>query len=349
LLLPVPQASFSLQVTPKVTFEGYAQFQYRANRFPAAGSYFELADFLGAGNANLLAGSNPFNPNVPLSFSQTGIEKGRDVGQFGFAVKYHPTTNLDVGLYFVEFDDKSPQIYTYVPTTSIPFGPTLPTAFLNPAQTAATGHLGTYTEGYARDIQIYGASATTTVGPVNFGFETSVRTNMDLESKSLSLANGQAASFDKGALFPRGTTLHYIANALYIGEASRLWDGITVIGEISGSHLLGFTANTHNELATTLVVDPTYFQVRPALDIDFPVTVGWNIQGNGAWNSAQNYSAFYGGYVSAGMAALYQRVWRGGVQYTHFCGGHGFNNATQIAETPFLGRDFVSFNVQRSF
>jgi hypothetical protein len=49
------------------------------------------------------------------------------------------------------------------------------------------------------------------------------------------------------------------------------------------------------------------------------------------------------------MAALYQRVWRGGVQYTHFYGGHGFNNATQIAETPFLGRDFVSFNVQRSF
>ncbi len=357
LLLPVPQASFSLQITPKVTFEGYAQFEFRPDRFPAAGSYFELADFLGAGDANLLAGTNPFNPNLPLSLTQNGIEYGRNIGQFGFAAKYHPTTNLDVGFYFVEFDDKQPQIYSTVPTTSIPFGPTLPTAFLNPAQTAATGHLGTYTEGYARNIQIYGASATTTLGPVNFGFETSVRTNMDLESKSITLASGQTANFSNASLYSRGTTLHYIANALYIGETTRFWDGITVIGEISGSHLLGITANagnfnpayTHNELGTTLVIDPTYFQVRPALDIDFPVTWGWNIQGNGPWSASQNYSAFYGGYVSAGVAALYQRVWRGGVQYTHFYGGTGFNTATQIAETPFLGRDFVSFNVQRSF
>ena len=285
------------------------------------------------------------------------MEYGRNLGQFGLAVKYHPTSNLDIGFYYVNFDDKSPQIYTYVPMTAIPFGPTLPTAFTTPAKTAATGQLGTYTTGYARNIQMFGASATTTAGPVNFGSELSIRRNMDLESKLITVAPGQVANFDNGSLYPRGTTLHYIVNALYIGEAARFWDGVTVIGEVSGSHLLGFTANgqnfnpayKHNEIGTTLVVDPTYFQVRPGLDIDFPLTVGWSIQGNGPWNAAQNYSAFYGGYVSTGMSALYERLWRAGIQYTHFYGGKGYNSSTGVAETPFLGRDFASFNILRSF
>jgi hypothetical protein len=359
IILPVAQSSFTLQVTSKISLEGYAQFQFRPDRFPAAGSYFELTDFLGAGNARILTGPNPFNPHVPLGLTQSNTAQGRDVGQFGLAMRFHPTTDLDVGLYFVEFDDKSPQIYTNVPVTIVPFAGAVPTAFLpqNIPHTAATGQLGTYTEGYARSIQIYGASASTSYGPINFGFEVSLRRNMDLESKSLSLGAGQTASFGDGALYPRGTTLHALANGLYIGETNRFWDGITVIGEISGSHLVSITANSQNfnpaysrdEVGMTLVVDPEYFQVRPALDIDFPVTIGWNPHGNGAWNSTQNYSAFHGGYISSGISAVYQSVWRGGIQYTHFTGGSGAAGGGSVLDTPFLGRDFVSFNIQRSF
>jgi hypothetical protein len=130
-----------------------------------------------------------------------------------------------------------------------------------------------------------------------------------------------------------------------------------VIGEISGSHLINFTSHaanfnpvySHNEIGSTLVADPQYFQVLPALDIDFPNTLGANFKGNGPWNSAQNYSAFYGGYVSSGIAAVYQRVWRAGMQYTHYFGGPGYSSSTQTTENPFLGRDFISFNVQRTF
>jgi hypothetical protein len=354
LLLPVPQVSFNLQVTPKVSVEGYTQFEFRPDRFPGAGSYFELADFLGDGTARILTGPNPFNPNVPLGLYAGKTEDGRTFGQFGIALKYHPDTNLDLGLYFVDFDDKSPQIYTSVPT----LGP-VPVAFLpqNIARTAATGQIGTFNEGYARDIRIYGASASTSLGPVNFGFEGSVRQNMDLESRNLNLTPGQAANFGNNSLYARGTTLHYVANALYIGEPSILWQGITVIGEVSGSHLLEITANsqnfnpayTHNDLGFTLAVDPQYFQVRPALDVDFPITFGYNIQGNGPWNASQNYSAFYGGYVSVGASAVYKDVWRGGLQYTHFIGGHAVSQVTGVVETPFIGRDFVSFNIQRTF
>jgi hypothetical protein len=353
LIMPVPQTSFALQVTPKISIEGYTQFEFRRDRLPAAGSYFELTDFLGDGTARILTGTNPFNPSQPLGLYAGKTEDGRTFGQFGVAVRFHPGTNLDLGLYFVDFDDKSPQIYTYVPT----LGAT-PTAFLpqNIAHTAATGQIGSFYEGYARDIQMYGASASTSYGPVNFGFETSLRRNMDLESTNLSLTTGQAANFGSDSLYARGDTLHYLANALYIGEPSRLWEGITAIGEISGSHLLEITANkanfnpayNHNSLGFTLAVDPQYYQVLPALDIDFPVTFGWNIQGNGPWNSTQNYSTFYGGYVTAGAAAVYQNVWRGGVQYTHFIGGHGISSSG-VVETDFLGRDFVSFQIQRTF
>ncbi len=354
LLLPVPQISFSLQVTPKISLEGYTQFEFRPDRFPGAGSYFELTDFLGDGFSRILTGANPFNPNVPLGLYAGKTENGRTFGQFGVALRYHPTTNLDLGLYFLDFDDKSPQIYSTVPS----LGP-VPTAFLplNIPNTAATGQIGTFNEGYARDIKMYAASASTSVGPVNLGFEGSVRQNMDLESTNLTLAPGQAANFGGNSLYARGTTLHYLANALYIGEPSILWQGITVIGEISGSHLLDITANAqnfnhaygHNELGFTFAVDPQYFQVRPALDIDFPVTIGYNIQGNGPWNATQNYSAFYGGFASIGIAAVYKDVWRGGAQYTHFIGGHAVSDVTGTVETPFIGRDFVSFDIQRTF
>jgi hypothetical protein len=354
IILPVPQTSFNLQVTPKISVEGYTQFGFRPNRFPASDSYFELSDFLGDGGARILTGTNPFNPNVPLSLYKGKTENGRTFGQFGVAVRFHPITDLDLGLYFVDFDDKNPQIYTRVPTVG-----GVPAAFLpqNIPNTAANGQLGSFYEGYARNIQTLGASASTSYGPVNFGFETSVRFNQDLQSTNLSLLPGQNANFGDDSLYARGTTLHYLANALYIGEPSRLWNGITVIGEISGSHLMQITANkdnfyplyNHNSLGFTTAIDPQYFQVLPALDIDFPLTVGWNIQGNGPWNSGYNYATFYGGYASIGVNAVYQSVWRGGLQYTHFLGSSGYNSTSGILSSPFLGRDFVSFNVQRTF
>ncbi len=359
IIRPVPQVSFSLQATPKISIEGYTQFGFVPNRFPGAGSYFQLSDFLGDGSARILTGTNPFNPNVPLALYQTKTENGRTFGQFGIAVKFHPTTNFDIGVYFVDFDDKSPQIYSSIPTATVPFLGSIPAAFLpaNIRNTAATGAIGTFAEGYARDIRMYGVSASTSHGPVNFGFETSVRTNMDLQSTNLTVPQGQSADFAGNSLYARGTTLHFLANALYIGEPTRLWDGVTAIAEISGSHLLQITANPRNfnhayantGVAFTGVIDPQYFQVRPALDIDFPITVGWNIQGNEPWNAAQNYSAFRGGYVSLGAAAVYRSVWRAGMQYTHFYGAPGVNQVSGLIETPFLGRDFASFNIQRSF
>ncbi len=102
-------------------------------------------------------------------------------------MKFHPTTNLDIGVYFVDFDDKSPRIYSSIPTATVPFLGSIPAAFLpaNIRNTAATGAIGTFAEGYARDIRMYGVSASTSHGPVDFGFETSVRTNMDLQSTNL--------------------------------------------------------------------------------------------------------------------------------------------------------------------
>jgi hypothetical protein len=354
IILPVPQTSFTLQVTPKFTIEGYTQFEFRPNRFPAAGSYYELSDFLGDGSARILTGTNPFNPNVPLGLYEGKTEDGRTFGQFGVAARWHPTTDLDLGLYFIDFDDKNPQIYTTIPTA----GP-VPAAFLpqNIPTTAATGQIGTFNEGYARNIQMVGASASTSYGPVNFGFETSVRLNQDLQSINLSTQPGQNVNFGSESLYARGTTWHYVANALYIGEPSMLWNGITVIGEISGSHLLGITANSqnfnpaynHNSLGLTGVVDPQYFQVLPALDLDFPLNVGWNIQGNGPWNSGYNYATYYGGYASIGANAVYKSVWHGGLQYTHFIGSAGVNPSSGSLASPFIGRDFVSFAVSRSF
>ena len=353
ITLPVAQVGYSLQFAPGWSFEGYTQVEWRATRFPAADSYYEFADFLGDGGNRILAGANPFDPAEPLGFYHGKDRNGRTFGQFGFALKWNPTDNLGFQLVGLRFDDKTPQIYTTVPTTG-----GVPDAFLpgNIAQTAATGKLGTYFEGYARNIELYGLSATTTYGSVNYGFEASARRNQDLEALSNNLVAGSDANFDNRPLYPVGDTLHYLANAIYVGSKSSYWDGVSVTAEVSGSHLLEITANKdnfnpsfrHNELEFTGIVDPAYYQVVPNLDVDFPVTLGWNFQGNGPWADGNNTGAFYGGELALGVNGTYRNVWRAGLTYTRYFGNAAFTSrGTQ--ETPFLGRDFVSFNVQRTF
>lgn len=270
ITLPVTQVSYALQLTPNLSFEGYTQLEWRATRYPGAGSFDEFTDFLGAGDSKILAGVNPFNPSVPLSLYHTRDKNGQTLGQFGFAVKWNPSNNLGLQLVALRFDDKSPQIYTSVPTN---FG--VPTAFLPGNQTAQTGRLGNYYQGYARNIELYGVSASTSFGPVNYAVEVSARRNQDLQAASNSVLAGANPNFDDKPLYPVGDTFHYLANALYVGSKGRFYDAISAVAEISGSHLLEISKNKanfnpsyrHNEIGFNGVVDPTYYQVLPNLDV----------------------------------------------------------------------------------
>ena len=344
LFLPVAQASFSLQLTPKLSLEAYSQFEWRKSRLPAADSYFSpAADLLDAGGERILVGP-PLAP-VP-GFGPAAFFRGRDdhptgLGQFGVALRYRPTSALDLGFYALQFNDKSPQVYVE------------PGVGFN----AQKGQIGEYILGYQKHIQIYGMSASTSYGNINYGAEVSVRRNNDFQAAANVVTPGSAASFGNNPLYPVGDSLQYQVNAIWLMPAKFGFDSATLLSELQGSHILSIYENAnnlspnarHTTLGLRSLYDPSLYQVLPGLDLDFPLGFGWNFQGRSATTAVfNNTNNAYGGDISIGASFVYNNVWRGGLSYTRYIAGKSVANDT-YALAPFLDRDFVSFNFLRSF
>lgn len=326
LFLPVTQLSGQLQVTDTLSVESFVQFEWRKNRLPAAGSYFSDTDILDKGGERLLLG--PFG--VP-HLARGGDQEADNLGQMGIAVRYrHDELDTDFGLYALNYHEKYPQIY------------------LQPQGLAGFPRVGSYSLVFGENIQMYGASASTSIGDWNVAAEVSYRRNTPLNSTpQVNLAGADNGS---DALFARGDTLHAQVSGIYTLPPTAFWDGGQFLGEIGGHRLVRFT---HNEaafdperdrkaLGTRLVLEPAYYQVIPGLDITVPVGVGYNFLGQSPVDPKFNGGgAHRGGDVTLGVQFTYQNTWRGGVSYTHFFGS---------ADTQtLLDRDFISLSVRRTF
>jgi hypothetical protein len=154
LFLPTGSIYLSYDVNPHLTIQAYDNFEYEADQYPGVGSYFQFADFLAPGGQRVLIAN--LGPAGDLS-----VYHGRDqtpangFGQFGVAVRSHIGT-VDLGAYYIRFDDKSAQVYEFVNRNDIP--------------TPANGglSLGTYSLVYAQNINAFGISASGSVEVAGF-------------------------------------------------------------------------------------------------------------------------------------------------------------------------------------
>ncbi len=326
LFLPVGQISGQLQLTEALSLESFVQFEWRKNRLPAAGSYFSDIDILDAGGERLLAG--PFG--VP-NFAHGRDQKADNLGQFGAALRYRADAlDTDFGFYALNYHDKYPQVY------------------LRPQGLEGFPQIGAYRLVYGEDIQMYGASASTSVGDWNVAGEMSYRRNTPLNSAPQIDLFGNADN-RSNALFARGDTLHAQMSGIYMLPKTTLWDGGQFLGEIGAHRLVRFTKNEaafdtsrdHHALGARMVFEPSYFQVAPGLDLTAPVGVGYNFLGRSPVDPKFNGGAHRGGDISLGVQFTYQNTWKGGVSYTHYFGAE----ATQTL----VDRDFVALSVRRTF
>ena len=100
-----------------------------------------------------------------------------------------------------------------------------------------------------------------------------------------------------------------------------------------------------------MIIEPSYFQVLPGLDISVPVGVGYTPKGK-SW--ASSMGANRSGDISIGIKGDYLKTWRFGVSYTHYFGPEGTiydgsANYTSTFKQWMKDRDFISLNVQRTF
>ena len=336
LMRPVLQASAQLQLTPDLSVGAYYQFRWERLRLPAVGSYFSAVDIVPADGSERL-----FIPAFPgAAFFHGEDIKAKDSGQGGLQARFR-IGDGDYGVYAIRYHDKAPQIYLR------------PGAGFNPA----TGQLGQFALVYPEDIKSYGASATTTVGNVNFASEVSIRRHTALASDSQTdpLAAGNNNS---NPLYAVGNSAHAQISWIASLGPSFISREADLVGEIAWNRLTSVTRNANARNPNTsrdatnfrVAYEPKYRQVLAGLDLSVPIGVGYGLSGNSAV-----VGSFYGkgvGDFSVGLSGAYLDAWRFGLNYMHFFGPEGtfIDSAGHVSYKQSLkDRDFVSLTVYRTF
>lgn len=342
LFLPVGQALVSLQLSDSISMSAYYQFEWQKYNFTPAGSYFSVVDLLDEGGERIIAA--PGSPGTPGAYfyRQKDIG-GSNAGQFGLAVHYDPVTaQYDLGFYALQYNDSEPQVYVE-PSAGAP------TFIPGGGGVAPALRIGSYQLVYPDHIQIYGMSGTTTFGPTNVAGEISIRKNEPLVS-SVTVLPGEVANNSNAPRYAIGNTLHYQASAIYAGPKTKYWGGSSVLFEAAGDNLLGFVKNRdafnssqrHMALGFRTIGSVTYYEVFPGLDVTPSIGLGWDFMGLAPDTQGfNNYGIDRGGDLTLGVSVLYLAVWQGGISYTNYIAPPGRNL--------YADRDFVSFNVERSF
>ena len=95
----------------------------------------------------------------------------------------------------------------------------------------------------------------------------------------------------------------------------------------------------------------------PGLDLGIPVGLGYNLDGRSSAMVGFGDDVYHGGDFNIGVKGTYQTVWKFGLTYMHYFGTAGGwlkkNPATNSPEEsyyqPLADRDYIAFNLERSF
>jgi hypothetical protein len=320
--IPVPQLSGTLQLTDDTSIEAYYQFKYRPTRLHPAGSYLSATDMLGAGAESIFAG--------PLKLAFAGMVKGDLPNNVGVALNTRSSTlDADLGFYAIRYNDASTQVVTQASTRS-------------------------YYLAVPNNVRAVGASVSRLVGSANVGLEASMRFGQPLVARSGTVV--LPAGVTRGWLadnvpFPTGRTAHLNLSSTMVTGASSLWDGASLVGELSANHLNSVERNAakvdtglnKTSFGTRVVLTPTWYQVAPGIDLSLPVNVGWSFKGRSVIDTAFPFSGSpdHGGEIIVGITGVYLNRWNANLSFINYKG--------KTTSQPLLDRDYLRFSLQASF
>lgn len=353
-VLPVPQISGQVQLTPEVTVGAYYQFQWEPNRFPAAGSYFSVGDLFGAGAENMWAGPTSL---VPRRTDQ----RGKNSGQGGLQLRWR-AAETDYGLYFLNFHDKTPQIVTQIGMTAT--GP------------APVGFYQAYNE----NTKLFGVSASHTFGDANVAIEASMRHNQALASSGGAVDTSplmQALGAPSAAVNNSGNPAYAVGNTAHV-NLSTIWalppNGLfresTLVGEIAWNKVLSCSKNcsatpagpaaldpnsSRDAWGMRMVFTPTFRQALPGMDVSVPMGLSYAPKGSRSQALGPGVlPPANGGDMTLGLSIVYDAKWYIDAAFTHYYGRA--DTLLTAGQSPIYtygqdlkDRDFLSLTLRRTF
>lgn len=150
-VLPEDQLSVAVELNPTTSLLGHVQFGFHDTLSPAPGSFLSTADSVGPGGSCFVQYAD-VGATEPCAF---GIRKGdirpSDSGQWGLGVRHRISDETEVGLYYLNYKDRTP----------------LPEIHVVDPAAGQTLQGGSYRIKYFDDVKLIGATASTTFGKVS--------------------------------------------------------------------------------------------------------------------------------------------------------------------------------------
>lgn len=151
-ILPEDQISAAIELSPKLTLLGQVQFGFHETIVSAPGSFLSTSDGVGPGGSCL----GVYNGgNTCLGFSRAEDIKPGKTGQWGIGSRYRITDETEAGLYYLNYNDRSPSLV------------------LNPKPPSF--RTGTYQIKYFEDVKLLGATVSSVIGKTSVYGEATYR------------------------------------------------------------------------------------------------------------------------------------------------------------------------------
>jgi hypothetical protein len=215
-LLPEDQISTQIEMSPKWSLLGHLQFGFHTTIAPAPGSYLSSADSTGPGGTCL----QPYRTvggRSACTFGQRGndIDPG-NTPQWGVGTRYRLTEETEVGLYYLNYHDRSP----------------LPVINAFNATSGALGG-GSYNVRYFDNIKLIGATFSTSVGAASIAGEVSYKQGAPVLVKTLVNPRAPQAASSYLPTPTRGDILQANLNTIWNLERTAIADQTTLTAEVA--------------------------------------------------------------------------------------------------------------------
>lgn len=353
-LLPEDQASMLLEVTPTWSLMAHAQYGWHETIAPAPGSFLSTSDGVGEGGSCL----GPFMSIPALQFSGCSFGKrGRDItpdetGQWGVGTRYRVTDETEVGLYYLNFHDRTPlpEINAFSP------------GGLSIGGGRRIGN-GSYRVHFFDDVKLIGATFSTTSGPASIAGEISFKEGAPV------LVN-TVVSPTTGATIPnptRADVMQANVNAMFNFGRTPLADQTLLLAELAYVEITGVKARKApgvEALGPAAVFFPASNELSfgkrglafsTTLSLTYPgVFAGWDLAVPISYSQQLDGRTLTGGVggegdirYSIGASLTYNRNLQIGLTYLGYSGKSEVANLTE--QRLLTDRDQISLVVKYSF
>lgn len=250
LILPEDQITASIELSPKLTLLGQFQFGFHETIAPAPGSFLNASDGVGPGGRCI----GVYNGGSDcLGFQrQPDIRPGK-TGQWGIGSRYRITDETEAGLYFLNYNDRTP----------LPIIQPKPPTF----------RAGIYEVRYFDDVKLLGGTVSTVLGKTSVYGEATYR-------KGVPVLMGALATPKRA-----NATQINIGSFANLGR-SAIADSVQLLTEVSAVKYSGYEGpksglhfKTDSGLAFSGVLVFGYPGVFEGWDLTIPVRYSQQISG----------------------------------------------------------------------